>query len=462
MKLFLALVLCATSAFAALPAGTVFEVRSTGSDTNGGGLVVGTAASGSDYTRQDTPQWSATDGGVTTGNATITTASADAGMVGYLVYIAGGTGTMTATWREVISVVAGVSITVEATTGLLTTTGATLHVGGALVSPGLASNIGTSGNTAYVQNIGADGNTTYDIPNLTAGSHGPLNSASAMTFQGYTTNRSLGNTDPRPRLRATGSTVTLVASAAELVSGFWLDGNGQTAARATNGGYFVRCYFTGFNTVSGGSNTFLYAESTANSAIVLMGNCVWCEAHANTATGIGSGGANQQISDSISWGNTGASSEGFTIAHLGVTVRNSIAWGNGQYGIYDSTTGGTYIINCISGNHSAGKGYSLSSNSILMNSYGFNNNSANNTASNTMIVAYTTLTTTPFVSAATGNFALNNLNDGTGSGATLRAAGFPSLLPAGLTAAYGDVGAAQHQDSGAGVTAAQRSFVTVN
>jgi hypothetical protein len=466
IKLISALYLCAATAFGALPSTTVFEVRSGSSDTNGGGWdTAGTGADMSQFAnanaagctscQSSTANLSTTDAVASGTTITSATAAFTSAITGNIIYLAGGSGSLAAGWYRA-AYVSATSITVDRT--VASGSGITMKIGGALASPGQASAIGVSGSTAYVLNTGTDGSTIYNIT-AAAGSGGPLNAAVYMTFQGYTTNRTLGNTDPRPQLRINASSVTIVTSSLSLVSGFYLNGNSQTSARAANAGNFVRCYFTGFNTASGGQNVFIFAESTANSATVLVGNCAFCEAHANTATGIASGAANQQITDSLSWGNTGASSQGFTIAHSGVTLKNDIAHGNGQYGFYGSATGLILIINCHASGHTAvgGKGYALANNSMLINCSGYNNTAANGLGNNTVVVGYLALSASPFVNAAAGNFALNST---AGAGALLRAAGYPSAFPTGLTATYRDIGAAQHQDPA--TAGGRRSFVTVN
>jgi len=82
----------------ALASATVWEVRTAGNDTNGGGFVTG--ASGSDWSQQDAARTGAdvTDISVTdavaAGTTTITSATAnfDTTIVGNIVYFEGGRG----------------------------------------------------------------------------------------------------------------------------------------------------------------------------------------------------------------------------------------------------------------------------------------------------------------------------------------------------------------------------------
>lgn len=114
-----------------ISANTVWEIRSTAtaSNANGGGFVTG--ASGVDYSQQDAAQFNLT--GVTSAGAgaIALTASAATTMVGNIVHVVSGTN-FTTGWYEIISVVAGVSITCDR--NLTTGAGAAgvLNIGGAM------------------------------------------------------------------------------------------------------------------------------------------------------------------------------------------------------------------------------------------------------------------------------------------------------------------------------------------
>ena len=132
----------------ALSASSVWEVRTTGSDTNGGGFVTG--ASGTDYTQQNAAQYSLTNG-VTNGTTTIATISAAAVMIGNIAYVQGGTGSVVAGWYQITGASAGVSITVDRSTGLSAGTGVTINIGGALASPGQSGALLVAGNLIWVK-----------------------------------------------------------------------------------------------------------------------------------------------------------------------------------------------------------------------------------------------------------------------------------------------------------------------
>src|SRR5262249_43334312 len=131
----------------ALNAAIEWELRPTnGSDTNGGGWKRG--ASGTDWSQQNAAQYSVTDA-VTNGTTTITSATANFGtdVVGNVLYIQGGTGSITAGWYEITSRTNTTTIVVDRSTGLTTGTGATLNIGGALKTLGQAMTNWVASNT---------------------------------------------------------------------------------------------------------------------------------------------------------------------------------------------------------------------------------------------------------------------------------------------------------------------------
>lgn len=166
----------------ALSVNTVFEVQSGASDTNGGGFVTG--ATGTDWSQQASAQYSVTDA-VTNGTTTITSATASFGadVVGNLLYISGGTGSITGAWYEIKTRSSSTTITVDRSTGLTSGTGATLKVGGAFatIAPAVAL-MTISGMTLYVK--AATYSISTGISTTTAASSNPI-----TRVIGYTTTR---------------------------------------------------------------------------------------------------------------------------------------------------------------------------------------------------------------------------------------------------------------------------------
>lgn len=131
----------------AIGATAVFEVRATGSDSNGGLFIPG--SSGTDYSQQAAAQYSLT--GLTSAGAgsVILTASASADMPGNGYVQTGGVNFTTGTY-QIISVVVGVSITVDraVTTGV--GSAGTAEIGGAkLTMETVLNNLAVAGNTIY-------------------------------------------------------------------------------------------------------------------------------------------------------------------------------------------------------------------------------------------------------------------------------------------------------------------------
>jgi len=158
----------------------VWEVRTTGSQNNGGGFKP--AATGTDYSQQNAAQDSGTDLACADGNAAspeITSATHNfvAADVGNIVHITAGTG-WTAGWYEIVSVAANAATMDRAVGTDGAKTSGTWYLGGAystLDTSFMASNK-TTGNTVYVKTG------TYDIA-----AH--VNSIGAIVVEGYQTTR---------------------------------------------------------------------------------------------------------------------------------------------------------------------------------------------------------------------------------------------------------------------------------
>ncbi len=433
----------------AISASSVFEVRTGGTDTNGGGFVTG--AAGTDYSQQNSKNANGgTDGSsvlaAAAGSTTITCSDAQFGttIVGNIVYFTGGTGSITAQWRQVTARASTTSITIDAV--IASSTGMTMNVGGALASPGQASALMPAGNIAYVQNTGADGNSVYSITSAsTAVAAGVVSSSNNIAFQGYTSTRSLGNTDNRPTIQLNVSTATMWNGSGILAQGFVCDGNSQTASKPSANALFVRCMFKNFNTSpTGTGNGFTNCAATTNSATIFVGSCTGCEAYANTASGFAFTSGLLGITNCISSGNTGASSDGFVATGAENYFANCIAISNGRDGFRAIGGVATSFINCHSESNTS-NGYLLQNSSKVMINCSYYNNgtdlSTSGSVSNTGSIAVTAGSV--FVNVGSNNYALNST---TNQGALLRAAGDPATYPRGLTSNYRDIGVAQHQD----------------
>lgn len=440
----------------ALSANTVLEVRTTGSDTNGGGFVTG--SSGTDWSQQDTAQYSVTDG-VTNGTTTITSATASFGtdVVGNLIYVAGGTGPVTATWKQIISRTNSTTIVVDSSTGLTSGTGVTLKIGGALATPGAAGAISavTGMITFHKYNATPITLTTATV-NTPGGPWAPATTALAqIQYIGYDTTRTVGNTDSnRPTVKAGANSTTLfsitTSSTGCNIRNVIADANSKTGCIGFTDGGASRftanfCKATGMATgfsITGGGEV-IGCESVSHTTAGFTGAGFAIGSIARSGSAVGFSGLSA-CSFCISQGNTGAA--GFTSYAFGSQYLNCLAYGNGSHGFDLSATFGRFTrgINLASyGN--GGYGFNCGAETMMLACAAGSNTSGSVTGSPILLSAILALTSDPCVNAAGGNFSLNST---AGAGALLRAAGWPGVFPGGTTTGYLDIGAAQHQDSG--------------
>lgn len=439
----------------AISANTVFEIRTAGSDTNGGGFTTG--AAGTDYSQQNSKNTVGSDISVTNavgaGSTTLTSATANfsTAIVGNIIYLQGGTGSLAAGWYQVTARASTTSITLDR--AVATGTGITMNIGGALASIGASAVAGAgAGMIVFIQSG------TYSITSATINvAGGTISNSSLMNWVGYNTNRTMTNTDTKPLIQYGVSGVSMFVSRGTVYN-LAFDGNGQTTARvngSSDSTNMVNCSFTNMNTGSGSTTgTFNNCSATANSALVFAGVCVDCEAYSNTATPFG-GGVQTITIRCLSYNNTGATTDGFNLSAVGSMAANCSAYGNGRAGFqWNSPTRASTAVNCHAENNTGWgfddlSGSGVGSAQVLVNCSAYNNTAGTiSNLSKATIIGFITVTAgSVFVNAASANFALNNT---TNQGALLRAAGVPAFFPAGLTASYQDIGASQHQDTGGG------------
>lgn len=434
----------------------VFEVRTaTGSSTNGGGWVPG--SSGTDYSQQTSPQYSLTNG-TTNGTTTILTASAASDMVGNVAYIAGGTGSITATWKQITAVSVGVSITVDSSSGLTTGTGVTIHIGGALDTLTDALAIATQNNIIWCS--GSQTVTSTVTLTLAASGSSVANEA-PFTIIGYTSVR--GDNGKFTLTTATNSVNLITANSN---SGQFLFENilfSSTAGSPGNGfeagtagapwDYsLVNCRLTGFSTgIWGPFNTqYFFAPISLNNteidhcgiAIENLGMCILVNSYIHDCT-----------TDGLNQLSSGGQGTGGIVA-LGTVFAN-----NGTNGIAHNTSSNTnqptsaVIVNCaLYNNTTAGYNFGVGvgqqvtlifyNNIIYGNGTGCNSNSGSptlvgfidynayggNTTNRTNFPTGAhdvTLTGNPFNNPSSGDFTLNST---AGAGAACKAAGYQSTI----------------------------------
>lgn len=450
----------------ALPANSVFEVRTAGNDTNGGGFVTG--STGTDYSQQDAKNTAGADisttDGVGNGTTTFTSATANFGttIVGNIIYLQGGTGALVASRYRVTARASTTSITLDR--AVAAGTGITMNIGGAFASLGI---VGSTTATILV-----DGNKifikagTYSITSATANvSNGRLSKGQVVYIEGYQTTR--GDLGTQPVLQVSGvasfAVITLINMG--VIKNIKIDGASLTGIRGfdLNGQDIIvykciaiNCKDSGF--VGGGAPTRFYyciATGCATQPAFSGGKLFNCVAHANTSTGFMGIVAAHHC---IAYGNTGATTDGFNSITTGEMFVNCVSYANGRDG-FRIDGANTLLLNCIAESNT-GVGFNLGSNPVggqLYNCAGFSagTNLTLGTGSFVSSTGFVTGTGSFFTNAASGDFSLNAT---AGRGLALRAAALPGLFPVGLTTGYLDIGAAQHQDAG-GSSASEHSSV---
>lgn len=430
----------------AIGASAVWECRTTGVDTSGGAYTSG----GVDLSQQNAPQYSVTDG-VTAGTTTITSATANFGtdVVGNVMYVSGGTGSVAAGWYQIASRTNSTTIVVDRSTGLTAGTGVTLHIGGALLSPAVAVASAVSNNTIWIKS----GTYTVSTASTNVANGCISGTVASMRVEGY--NASRGDLGTAPLLQVSGTlTASIVAwsnNQDTTIRNVSVDGiaTGTVKGFAVNRGTFYKltalnCTNNGFN---GGANTsnFFFCKATGCSAQAAFASyqlCFGCEAYSNTNAGFGTGSTGAQCVFCIAHDNSGASSDGFIDTGSGTSFMNCTAYTNGRDGFRVSGNSIT-MVNCLA-EANVGNGFSnTTANGSLINCGVYNNGTNFSLTAGTLSIGAITATSTFFTNAAGGDFSLNNVATG---GALARAAGIPGAWPDGTTTGYPDIGAVQHPD----------------
>jgi hypothetical protein len=457
----------------ALAATIVFEIRTGGSDLNGGGF--NSTAGGTDRSQQTTPQ-------VTIDNAAITCTTPAANSntltftlgyvpsaadVGNLVNIAGGTNINAGVYE--ITAAAGATWTLAGAANLTTAGGAgsaiTGRMGGCMASPGKVGSVMVAGNDLYVRQA------TYNISsatqNITNGCLKLPAGASANNVSkviGYTTTRGDGAPTRPIFLAGAINTFTLLdlTNNATHGEGIEVDGNNTVLSRGIdigNNGIRVyncvarNCTNAGFSASGNNSKAIgCYATGCATVAAFNGVDAYDCTAIANTITGF-QAATTGCLTGCLSANNTGATTDG-VVGAAGATIRNCTSYGNGRNGFSFGAANNVHTaINCLAVNNAA-KGFFSSTNphdnTLLINCAGYNNATGNVDSASlpaAQQINFVTLTGDPFANAAGLNFSANTT---AGAGAALRSAGYPSTLPGTATNNYADIGVARHLDPSGG------------
>lgn len=422
---------------------------------------------GVDYSQQTGAKIAFTDmviGGAV--NTTFTSAANPVGknFVGNVINVTSGTGFTVQ--RVAVSSTSGTVATCDKSLGTLSSTGGNGNLGGAFASPALPGSVAGNSNTVAVKAA------TYTITSASTSVTGGCftSAATALSLVGYSTVR--GDLDnvthalsSNPLLQASGiSTFTIAATTGQssVFRNISVDGAALTSSRGfsgdTSGSTAINCSAVNCtNTGILGFTSLIRCKAsgctTTGSGINARARAHGCEAFDNTVTGFTTGAAIGSFTNCLAYGNTGASSDGFFSANSNISLIGCVAYGNGRDGFrLPSSTGSAALINCIAESN-AGVGFSLggANGQAIVNCGYYGNGTDLSVASGAAFVAIGTLAASGsvFANAAGDDF---SLNDTSGRGLLLRAAGFPGSFPAVSTTSYLDVGAIQRQDAAPGVT----------
>lgn len=450
----------------AFAANTAWEVRTTGSNANGGGF--NTAATGTDYSQQNSPQVAFTDLviGTTTTNLTSVLNPFTSAHVGNIINITGGTG-FTVQRVQIVSVASGVA-TCDKACGTAASIAGTGNLGGGLLTIATALALMVLGNTTWIQTG------TY---NITSG----LTVPASTYISGYSVTH--GDDAAKATISATAGSYTMMSPSAAISSIVIKNIVFTSPSMAsgligiqnisfTGGWTFINCDF---------SNLGNAIETTSAFQIVAFG-CTFI----NCGTGIsgGAGGVSpyQITVDSCYFNNLSVSAIE-ALGSFNLTVKNSIFSTITDYAIEmtsgarsvliiencnftgcglaaiqlsldwnpsTGTSGNALVLrnNIIYGNTRFGVEAGGTSLANLPQQYVCSNNAVGSNPSgnynNLVSTGDITLTASPWVGAP--NF---NLNSTSGGGASCKGAGWPGPFP-GATGSTSspDIGAIQGSSTG--------------
>lgn len=432
----------------ALSALTVWEVRTTGNDLNGGGFKAG--GSGTDYSQQDAAQLSVTDADASgTTNLHSTTGGFTSQMVDNLLQLSGGT--LTAGTYHITAFVDTNNVTLDRSPG--TGSGTTCKVGGARATLSTILN-----GTAITDNLVWAKAGTYTRTAT------ETYTSTNVLVRGYSSTR--GDDAGRPVFTTATNSVNLITNNGSSITyrhckftnTAGTPGKLFVTVTAASGVTMIDCVADGFTYgVNDGftftqTNVILLRSTFQNFTTggfqngVIADRCKFISVSGTILSDGGISSNSTLVRRCSSYGgttflshstnnvaltvseNTIINTSGTAISVAAVAagtspdVSHNIIWSSGGYGI-DNSSGIT----------------SRRADRDIFNSYNAIGSATSGAMNNLNAgVGDVTLTANPCVDPANGDFSLNNT---AGGGALVRAAGFPSYL---------DIGAVQHQDSGGG------------
>lgn len=422
----------------AISGNTVFEVRTTGSDLNGGGFVAG--ASGTDRSQQDAA-YVVIDG--ITISATVHTTTTQITLVGYTVALADignilqiTAGTATAGFYQITAAdVPNNRWTLDRAAGTSTQT-VQGRMGGCLASIGILGHANIYGANLSCRTYIKAG--TYTLTTATPNvSGGPLALGGfciGAMIEGYNATR--GDLGAAPVIDVGAITSISVISGSgsrwSYISNIVVDGKNNIAITGITGTMSLyksaayNCSLSGMNSVAA---TNCYTQGCASG----FTGCIVFNCKAKSCT------SGFVICTGESCIATSCTS-GFILGNGGGRYARCVAYActDGFYNNNTASSGTRFCGYCVAVNCT---GYGFRSLMHAVRCGGYNCTSGVFDTANVVQTESLSLTGNPFVDAVSENF---QPNDTAGAGAVLRASGGPIWD----IASYRDIGAVQHQDSG--------------
>lgn len=478
--LFIIATLAAGTSYGAFNATTNWDVRTTGSDTNGGGFQL--SATGTDRSQSDAAYQAYTDIviGATTTQGTSVLFPFGATTPGNIVNITGGAG-CTVQRVQAVSQAAGV-VTFDKSLGAAAST-CTGNLGGSLLTPNLAVSLAIASNIIHIK-AG-----TYTLTSSAASTNG-INT----TIIGYQTTHQDFGTRPLITTATDSTTLIQVFGNPGLLHTIANINFSNTAAVRSNGvsanragdtsGLFYRCAFDGFVNAVGRTGGGFFGPFLELSEVEIKngtGNGFYSRAsiyvfdsyiHNNGGHGgymdLASSSTQNVVKlfRSIFSGNTG---DGFAqgngdVYRIIYAIHDSTFSGNGGDGFQSGAGGGgltaPFIIDLQNNIFYGNGGYGVN-NPVAPTLGGLNRTNAYGNNVPTAVlnmpagIGDVALGADPFTNSAGGDYSLNSTATG---GALLRATGFPGVFPGSTTTGYLDIGAVQSA-AGPAATAHGSAFV---
>lgn len=422
----------------ALAATTVWEVRTSGSDDNGGGYK--SDAGTTDYSQQDAAQLTVTDGATSgIGATTLTSATGGftAAMVGDMVHLYSGTN-LTDGWYEITAYTNTNTVTLDRAPddGVGAASAIDVKVGGCFATPGrLGKTLLSHAVTGMRAWIKAG---TYTLSTSTDGPGGPFDLgsvAASLVIEGYESTR--GDLGTAPVLNAGAQTgiilwSTVIAGNNHTFTNLKADGN----SGAGNNGFYLKygsaraykcetvdCPTYGFYGVGLDGGQVLYCKASGSVfGFALLRVCNFC------AT-VGGGRGFQSVAQIFNCIAHSATDYGFYPKTSNAVMVNCTADGdNGDTndGFYLDDTFNSTLVNCLATN-CGGYGFNFTSaakafRARLVKCAAYNNTSGNinNQAALGLNIGFVTLMADPYEAIGSDDF---RPNSAAGGGDELKGAG---------------------------------------